>query len=500
MVVLARSRGSAEFDFNNIYVNAGYFQTDGFQPELNMDGGVNEHPQNADNTYVFMKFKNESLTLTGSYSSYNYPDKYRSAKKEYYLSRKPIYGSARYNLDFEENGNLNLFAYYNNYSFYKDKKKFQDMAREIIKEDGREYMNTAIMGSDIEYSYQLKTHSLIAGLSIQRDMATKIINDISYPVNSDKDNVTNPDITRDDIGFFVQDVWEINQNILFTAGLRFDALSDFDNQFNYRIGVTGQSNSNIYGKLLYGTSYRVPSYREYIDIQSYNEDLQPEHLNTFEAQAGYLFNKGDVNLTLFHNSYTNFIQEILVDSIKNTNATMREVDDEMAFNFDDRSITGIEFNLIYYPTQQIFMNVGASYLITATEQMGNIEKDIFPPHQDPGSADIVFLSDYTLNFLMSYKLNKNCLFGLNGCYFGDRKTPDGYQDDVPDQNKNTDNAKGFFKLNMFAKANLGDNFVCKINANNVLNAKIYSPPYGMPDGYDYEWPGTTFRLYIGYKL
>ena len=80
---------------------------------------------------------------------------------------------------------------------------------------------------------------------------------------------------------------EVNNNCILTTGVRYNTMSRFDDQINYRFGLTGWKN-NFYGKLLYGTAYRVPAYREYIKVGVINKELQPEHteiLNWIKREA-----------------------------------------------------------------------------------------------------------------------------------------------------------------------------------------------------------------------
>ena len=495
---------AGEFSYKGLYANVNYFQTDGFSPKYNSDGYEREHPQNADNINAFLKYKSKGLTLIGSYASYNYPYKYRSSNKDYSYNRNPIYGAAGYDFDFKEKGKLSIFTYYNYFGFYKDKTKYLGIGNDTIKEKLIESMNTALFGGNIDYFVKIKKHDLLIGTSYQQDMALKINAHTSYDIDDgnvsiDEEILTNPDINRNDIAFYIQDLWNITDKILLTTGLRYDILSDFENQFNYRIGLTGQTSSNIYGKILYGTAYRIPSYREYLDIVCFNDNLQPEHLNTFELQAGYVFGKGDISITYFNNIYTNFIQELLIDSVAENNS-FREVDDEMAFNFKKRSTSGLELNAVLYPAKGLFMNIGASYLLSASENAGQIPVGLYPAYSEQGNVDIMFLSDYTINLTTSYKLFKNYQIGVNAIYFSDRKVPADYQADVPENVKNSTNAKGFYKIDLFARAKFFNKLDFDLRIQNLLNEDIYSPPYGNSTGYDAHWTGLTFNIGLRYKF
>lgn len=494
-----------EYDLGNFYASGAFFHTDGFQPKLNYDGLPREHPQEAINKSIMLKYNKESFKVIGSFDQYSYSYKYRSSDRNYIFDRTPINLSVAKSFDFTTAGKINILAYGNYFGFTNHKTKFNNEVTDTIKEKSVEYMNTGLFGADIEYLKDFKSHSLIFGLSSQQDMAIDMYENITYDIDEGNidvrgDLASDPDVFRSNFGFYVQDIWKISNNIQFTSGLRYNILSDFDNQFNYRFGLTASANKNLYFKVLYGTSYRVPSYREYLDAVSYNPDLQPEKLNTLEGQVGYLFGKGDINITFFNNQYSNFIQELFLDSIQNVNGSYRVIDDEMAFNFNKRSISGFELNTIIRPSMELYFNFGATYFLSAKEDRGELKTTVFPAYSYGGTQDIVYLSKYNMFLLTNYRFLRNYTAGFNIIYFSDRDVPADYQSNVPDEVKNADLAKGFVKMDISLSAQIAYKFRLTAKVSNVLNKKIYSPPYGGYGDYDIEWPGTVFRLGLSYNF
>ena len=438
-------------------------------------------------------------------SRYGQPYKYRDTKKEYYFKRFPIYGNVKYSKEMNENSTLNINAYANYYQFSREKKKFIHSDTDTLKETSTNPLNTLLFGTDIDYNIKTDKHDFIAGISWQQDRAMDIHEDITYAIDpSDigrEEAIQDPNVFRDDIGLFIQDVFAINDNINLTGGLRYDILTRFDNQFNYRFGLTGQFDNNVYAKLLYGTAYRVPSYREYLTTDAPNAALTPEQLSTLEAQIGYLISsKADINLTFYNNNYTNFIQEIVVDSIDDGSGNFAIVDDEMAFNWESRSITGLELNANIRPSKIVSMNVGGSYILKATEILGTIDPNIYTGQTlIAGETDITFLSKFTAFLVSNFRIKENYGIGLNIIYFGDRNTPADYQTDSDIMNAS--NADGFVKLDLTASARLLDKkLTLALKVANLLDADIYSPPYGGSDGYDIEWPGRTLRFSANYRF
>ncbi len=493
-----------EFSNKGFYGHAGYYQTKGFEPELKSNGLARDVPQDADNAYGYLKYQGENLRATFGVMDYSYNYKYRSTDKDYSFDRMPIFGSVKYNLSLGENSNLSANAYINEYKFARNKIKFQNDVTDTLKEISTNPLDTRILGGELEYSVLAGNHSFIAGLSWQRDQAVDIKEVITFDDGSDvnvvEQVVLDNDISRDFTGLFIQDVWNVNDNWSVTGGIRYDILSDFENQFNYRVGVTGNLSENLYTKLLYGTAYRVPSYREYTDAEAPNLELTPEQLATTEFQFGYLFDKGDINVTLYNNNYSDFISEIVVDSVAE-NGGFREVDDEMSFNFNSRSITGIELNSVLRPSSKVAINAGVSFLISAQSEFGELDANIYTNDVVPdGKVDIDFLSDATAYFLINYSFTSKYSIGLNTVYFGDRGVPSNYQDDVPAVNRSLGNADGFVKTDIVFNANPTQNLSFNLKVANIFNSQFYSPPFGSSDGYDAEWPGMNFRLAAIYRF
>ena len=230
---------SGEYDAKGLYANVSYFQTDGFTPRLNSDGYHRDNPQDADNLSANLKYEKNGYSFTGSYNNYNYPYKYRSSKKSYMFNRNPITFSGNKSFQTGEKSSLDVTAYYNYFGFTKDKTKFVSEDSDEIKEQSIETMNTALFGGNVDYNVSLKKHSLLIGASYQQDMALDMKEHITYDIEQGdvsiyEDNLADPNVNRSDLALYIQDMWNITDAILLTTGLRYDVLSDFDNQFNYR--------------------------------------------------------------------------------------------------------------------------------------------------------------------------------------------------------------------------------------------------------------------------
>jgi len=499
---------NVQYDYKGLYGNFNYIHSDGFSPDLNFDGLVRKHDQSVDGKIGFLKYSNKSLTAIASFTDFNYPYKYDKATRQIITKRAPIYGAVNYKFNFEDKGVLNFRGYYNYYRFEVDVTRYQSETSNTIRRTLLTPLTSYMYGSELEYSLEKKRHHFILGMAFQAekgiDLFVKVTSEDGLPVNIKEDIIKkdlNGTASRSNYGVYLQDVWELNKVFSLTVGVRGDVLANFDNQLSYRVGLTGMFTDNLYGKLLHGTAYRVPSFRETVDVVSYNDNLQPEHLNTSEAQIGYVFDKADINLTFFNNHFSKFIQEVVVDSILD-NGSIRVIDDEMAFNFDSRDITGLELSVVTKPIKGMLINIGFSYILRAEETMGAIDSAvvIVSSPVPEGKENLVFLSKTTINLAASYFFAKRIRVGVSANHFSNRNTPEDYQADVPMSVQDNSLANGFLMLNSFANIKISKKVSFNFNAYNLTNSRIYSPPFGNPRGYDLQKEEFRCKLGINYRF
>ncbi len=105
----------------------------------------------------------------------------------------------------------------------------------------------------------------------------------SFPFNQEK--------TRKIYYGFIQDAWDFAPDWTLTAGLRYDHYSDFGGTLNPRLALVWQTSYRFTSKLLYGRSFRAPSFAEQFNINNPvaigNPDLDPEVIDTYEVAFDY---------------------------------------------------------------------------------------------------------------------------------------------------------------------------------------------------------------------
>ncbi|RJR19246.1 MAG: TonB-dependent receptor [Nitrospiraceae bacterium] len=123
----------------------------------------------------------------------------------------------------------------------------------------------------------------------------------------------NQDTKREIWAFYVQDEWEIIDNLNLTAGLRHDHYSDFGDTTNPRVGIVWGFWEKADLKLLYGKAFRAPNFVELYNrnnpVNVGNTDLKPEMITTYEASIGF---KPARPFTVDLNYFYSDIQDLII--------------------------------------------------------------------------------------------------------------------------------------------------------------------------------------------
>lgn len=489
--------GGVEASAPGVYVATDQQMSGGFSPALNSDGKAYGHPQDRDRTFGMLKLEHGGLHGSASVTRHKFADAYRQANQHRFWMRSPIFGSLGYDKKIGDDGSVSVQRYYEDYDVYRDKIRYTSTGQ--LRDTTRSTLGSKLYGVDLTGSYRWGAHTLVAGSSLQGDKDTGLEELTFFPTPGSSPGLAVAGVHRHTLGTFVEDVWSLNEYLDITAGVRYDYLSAFKDQLSYRAGLTGQRGV-FYGKLLYGTAFRVPSYREYLEKTSYNFALKPEHSQTLEAQAGIAFTRGDINLTLYNNHYSDLIKELFVTEIQQPGGTQR-INDEYSINANRSTVTGLEFQASLYPTDRMTASVGASTILRDREKLGVIDPSLrLSTAVTEGEAEVPFLSHFAANALYSVQLSRTGhRAGVNASWVSRRDTPPEYQQKVPEAVRNPANADGFFKLDLFGANPLSRQFVLNLKATNLFNRKIYTPNFDDPTGYDTQWPGRAFRFELVWR-
>ena len=207
-----------------------------------------------------------------------------------------------------------------------------------------------VVGAEIPIDYELfDGNTLTIGTEFRLIQQTNVrfqtnFNPVSLqPLNSIKDFSDEfpflKETTRRIWSFYFQDIWDITKDINITLGLRFDQYTGFSGEINPRAAFSWEFMENATLRLLYGRSFRPPSFVEMFTTNQPallgNENLKPEILHSYEIGLSYRFNKYITsNINYYYNHY---------DDLITLNAVTDAVITARYEHFGEAHIQGVEF-------------------------------------------------------------------------------------------------------------------------------------------------------------
>jgi len=114
--------------------------------------------------------------------------------------------------------------------------------------------------------------------------------------------------------FYIENLWDVTDNLRLTFGGRYDHYSDFGGTFNPRMSLIWGFAKDYDFKFMYGRAFRAPSFYELYSELPYamgNPDLDPETIDSLEASITARFTKDlTMTFTTFYNEIKDSIQEV----------------------------------------------------------------------------------------------------------------------------------------------------------------------------------------------
>ncbi len=490
---------------DHVYGFAEYYDSEGFNPERNRSGELDTQAQRKHKKAAFVKYNNNGLTALASVNDYEYPYTLSDTGNEREFHREPSYASVQYQHEDKQGGSYHVQGFVNRSNLSRVDDSYTDEGD--LKRHRIGYRNGWLLGLDADSSRRWGDHQVTFGLSWLRDEGGRHEN-VSYNYKNgalssiSSSNLLLEDPSRDDIGLFVQDLWQFNRYLSATAGMRYSYLSDFDNQLTYRLGLTGQY-EQWYSKLLFGTAFRVPTYRE--SLKLYDNPLigrnllKPETLTTLEAQLGYRFSKADINVTLYRNSYNDFITDLPTKSVNGQYLTpdAPEDGDEYSYNLDEINTFGVELGGTWYPQSNFSLRFALSALLTAEETAGlQPENTELLVDWYAGTRDLGFLSEYTASLAAGWQISPRYRLGASVYYVGARSLTSDYQSRIDPELRNASNADAYTVFNLNATASLYQNWALSFYINNLFDTRSYGQHMQDPTEYDIENAGRVLGVYL----
>ncbi len=354
----------------NVMLEGKWLTTDGRQPDFDRKGIANS--RDAEQQLGYLRFKSSAfdneLLLSASYSNF----KNTRIDKSYPTENDRTYKSLRFSLAYAHqfsNWGIDFNSYYTQSQRFENEKKYRQSGDNSleIKQAFDFIDSTELMGIYSAINYQLiDSNRFVLGIDIKNErlLDSKFTDALSNETLS----FIQPDyknLSLFDAGFFLQDSqYFFDNKTQLTAGLRFDKLELFNDQFSYRIGLTHAFTDTISAKLLYGTAYRSPSFLEFTRSPVNSALPDVETMKTVEAQISYYAKALHLSLTVYHNNYDNFIAR------KNRfHESSKNLDAGVFANIDNQMVTGVELESKYLVNDHwdTFLNASWSHTESINE-------------------------------------------------------------------------------------------------------------------------------------
>ncbi len=312
----------------DVAANLNYFDTDGFKGEVESDAiGAS-----GDSDYWNKRY-DASLQL--GYGNYSLQGKYVKRQSGPYLSANNVLNDDSeqeyidyfielgYQRDLTHQLTLTSKVYFDHFEFdnlweifpenYTDGAGFNYpeglMLRSPIKHDKT--------GLDVQFEYHLNNqHKLLAGGMAEHQSQYDVelwTNGGSGPMVDISDVANwNSSQNRDITAVYLQDIWDIQNNLRLIVGARYDHYSDFGSSFNPRSSITWGFIENYNIVATYGSAFRAPTFGELYNINNPsiigNPDLKPEEIETYELGVnGDITKRLNFSVIGFHNKITDLI-------------------------------------------------------------------------------------------------------------------------------------------------------------------------------------------------
>ena len=307
---------------------------------------------------------------------------------------------------------------------------------------------TSILGTTYEKHKQYDIQTITNGVNL-----------------SNTPNSFAPNVNRDMKAFYLNNLYDLNNNVRFTFGIRYDDYSDFDSNTAPRGGVSWQIDENNILKFMYGEGFRTPTFAEAYNVSSIiqgNTNLIPEKVKTYETTfENTYFTNTITKFTYFNNEFTDLITQ----------------SGNIYINSGKTKTEGLEFEAKY--------NLPRGSYILANYTYQKAKNTIT-------NTDLANIAKHKGNIFLNYKINKYFSSFNHLVLKGKTKRAVGdTRDEV--------SGYGIFNSSLIAK-NLYKKMQFKVSINNVFNKKAYDPSNINYTFDDYEKEGRNFMFEVSYKF
>lgn len=236
-----------------------------------------------------------------------------------------LFGELIFKKSFTEDLHFLMKGYYDDWHYYAFWEGFPEGVLPGFPDGmiGAPEAKNRTLGLEIQLDYSLgDKHAVTGGAVYEKTNQYDVRYTVNFNPNTNAPLGSLQDVTswgnwnqnkdRSITALYLQDVWKIMPDIEGTFGIRYDHYSDFGDTVNPRAGLVWNFFKDAHLKLLYGSAFRAPNFKElYITnnpVQLGNPNIKPEKIKTYEASIGYRFSKiFSGNVTYFHNDIEDII-------------------------------------------------------------------------------------------------------------------------------------------------------------------------------------------------
>ena len=220
-----------------------------------------------------------------------------------------------------------------------------------------------LMGLEQQLDFKFNSHhNLIVGFQFEQKIREFF--NIRYFTEEDISNLSsiNQSISLRPVFFsangatFIQDELWLNENLVLTAGLRYDIDEFYGDVYNPRVALVSSNDIGFNYKVLFGQGYKPPTIFELYDEWRGNSSLSPERIQTSELEVSCLKKKWDITFNSFYNILNN---TILVAENPDVSTTPIGEDGQKAEfyqNLGGGEIVGFSLRSNWYPTKDWIIN------------------------------------------------------------------------------------------------------------------------------------------------
>jgi iron complex outermembrane receptor protein len=302
-----------------------------------------------------------------------------------------------YDHTFTGDDNLTTRLYYDYYA-YDGEYPYDGEDSVVVNVDGAD---SDRFGAELQYSCTFwDRHRVTVGTEYRRNVSQDQFTYDRDPFFDYLDDRRDSDIWA----IYGQDDFSVLDNLLFSAGLRYDHYDTFGGTANPRLALVYEPVEKTVIKTIHGSAFRAPNvYELYFDVPDFgqkgNPDLDPESIDTYELVWEQNLGKNQqLSVAGFYNEIDDFISQ------------MTDPKDELDVftNFESVEVFGMEVG--YLGKWKNGVNTRASYTYQDTQ------------NQDTGKW-LVNSPRHLLKFNLIVPLIRDKLFlGTELYYSSERKT------------------------------------------------------------------------------